>query len=440
MTPSPVVTTDAELRRVSAIRMTLIEAHPFWGYLLMQCRIIPARGLGAIAATDCRKNIYFDPYQTAKLRIMELGFVLLHEVCHHVQASFERQNGRDQFLWNCATDFAINRIIADIPDSSGLSRHIYSPPSGILLDRSMDGMVAEAIYEQLLGNKDFRDRRKSVVRVTISLPSKDSQDSESGEAPKSGKPKAGAGIRGKPTSGGTGGAGCREITVEDHGGGIDVHLPGDLADSEREALEDMVRAAVGHWRASDKRGSIPSNIARKYDAAIPRVNWRRQLLNHLSAFMGRNEFSRSRPNRRWMSEGVIVPGCHDEKVGRVVVALDTSGSMSPELLGEVIAEIKPLMEQVLDLDLVVADAKVPEVVSLDELPTWFERGEAAGGGGTSHVPVFDWVARNGNPPDLFIGLTDLHTVLPPRRPNYPVLWVVPEGHGEAKWGTVVVAS
>ncbi|MFM7541230.1 MAG: VWA-like domain-containing protein, partial [Planctomycetota bacterium] len=161
---------------------------------------------------------------------------------------------------------------------------------------------------------------------------------------------------------------------------------------------------------------------------------------HLSAFMGRDEFSRGRPNRRWMGEGLVVPGCHDEKVGRVVVALDTSGSMSPELLGEVIAEIKPLMEQVLDLDLVVADAKVQEVVSLDALPAWLGRGEAAGGGGTSHVPVFEWVARKGNPPDLFIGLTDLHTELPPRRPNYPILWVVPERHGQAEWGTVVVAD
>lgn len=97
------------------------------------------------------------------------------------------------------------------------------------------------------------------------------------------------------------------------------------------------------------------------------------------------------------------------------------------------------MEQVLDLDLVVADAKVHEVVSLDELPTWFERGEAAGGGGTSHVRVRLGRRAMETRPTYSLGsLTS--TVLPPRRPNYPVLWVVPEGHGEAKWGTVVVAS
>lgn len=430
----------AELRRVSAIRMALIEAHPFWGYLLMQCRIIPATGLGAIAATDCRKNIYFNPVETVKLRLSELGFVLLHEVCHHVLASFARQNGRDIFLWNCATDFAINRIVADIPDPSGVSRYLYTPPSGVLLDRSKDHMVAEAIYEELLADRNFATRRKTVVRVTINLPATNANHSGGGDADDGGQPGPGAGNKRKPSSDDAKAGKGREITVDDHAGGIDIHLPGELTDAEREALEGMVRAAVGHWRASDRKGDIPGDIARKYTDARPRVNWRQMLRNHLSAFMGRDEFSRGRPNRRWMGEGLVVPGCHDEKVGRVVVALDTSGSMSPELLGKVIAEIKPLMEQVLDLDLVVADAKVQEVVSLDALPAWLGRGEAAGGGGTSHVPVFEWVARNGNPPDLFIGLTDLHTELPPRRPNYPVLWVVPERHGQAEWGTVVVAD
>lgn len=440
MTPTTGNLADEELRRVSAIRMALVEAHPFWGYLLMQCRIIPASGLGAIAATDCRKNIYFDPVETVKLRLKELGFVLLHEVCHHVQASFSRQNGRDQYLWNCATDFAINRIVADIPDSSGISKYLYTPPSGVLLDRSMDEMVAEAIYEQLVNDPRFVERRKLSTKVTVSLPTEGPGAPNHFDKDAKTEPRKGAANRSQSPSSLPRRITSREITLEDHGGGIDVHLPGDLTDAEREALEDMVRAAVDHWRASDRRGSIPGDIARKYEEARPRVNWRRQLRNHLSAFMGRDEYSRSRPNRRWMGEGLIVPGCRDEKVARVVVALDTSGSMSPELLGEFIAEIRPLMDQVIDLDLVVADAKVQEVVSLDELPAWLGRGEAAGGGGTSHVPVFEWVSKNGNLPDLFIGLTDLHTELPARRPNYPVLWVVPEGHGEASWGTVVVAS
>jgi predicted metal-dependent peptidase len=427
---------DAEMKRVSAIRMALVESHPFWGYLLMQCRIVPSPGLKAIAATDSRRTIYLNPEKSSALGIRQLGFVLLHEVCHHIQASFSRQQGRDRFLWNCASDLAINRIIAQIPDPSGISRHLYTPPEGVLLDSSFDDMVAEAIYESILKDPRFRERRAVEVRVSIRLPDPNQGDAGGGGG---GAPGAGRGTgkkRGAESTPGTLG-GQREIMVEDHGGGIDIHLPGDLTDAEREGLEDMIRAALGHWMASNRRGDMPGFIGRAFLTQKPKVHWRQVLRNHLVAFLGREEFTRSKPNRRWLSAGVIVPGFQDEKVGRVVVALDTSGSMDEATLGEVISELGPLVDQVEDLDLIVADAKVHEVIALAELPGWLARGKAKGGGGTSHVPVFDWIRNNGPQPDLFIGLTDLFTTLPDKRPGFPVIWICPENHGAAPWGRVV---
>jgi len=446
--------TEAEMRRISAIRMAAVEKHPFWGYLLMQCRVIAAPGLDAIAATDCRRNIYFNPLRSANLGIRQLGFVLLHEVAHHVQASFSRRQGRDIYLWNCATDFAINRIIADIPDPSGITGALWEPPEGILLDRKYDALVAEAIYEALLADREFSARRPLAVRVRVSLPGE--RKYVNGEEPATGNPvnpgkeggdghgKSGrkSDTAGKSSRKGPGKAGKEnvggEVTVEDHGGGIDVHLPGDLDDTDREALEDMVRAAVGHWMATGRRGKLPGTVERSFLAGKPKVDWRLVLRNHLAAFLGREEFSRSRPHRKWLAAGLVMPGFQDERIGRVVVALDTSGSITPEELREVVSELAPLAEEVEDLDLVVADAKVQEVVKLADLPGWIARGKAKGGGGTSHIPVFEWISRSGGQPDLFIGLTDLHTVLPAIRPPFPVLWICPESHGPAPWGRVVV--
>jgi len=48
-----------------------------------------------------------------------------------------------------------------------------------------------------------------------------------------------------------------------------------------------------------------------------------------------------------------------------------------------------------------------------------------GGGGTSHIPVFEYIARHHLEPDLFIGITDLRSVFPEKKPHYPVLWVAP---------------
>jgi predicted metal-dependent peptidase len=48
----------------------------------------------------------------------------------------------------------------------------------------------------------------------------------------------------------------------------------------------------------------------------------------------------------------------------------------------------------------------------------------AGGGGTSHIPVFDWIEQEGRTPTCVICLTDLYTEFPTTAPAYPVLWAV----------------
>lgn len=52
--------------------------------------------------------------------------------------------------------------------------------------------------------------------------------------------------------------------------------------------------------------------------------------------------------------------------------------------------------------------------------------DLSGGGGTSHVGVFDWLARRDTPPACVICLTDLATRFPDSIPDLPVLWAVPE--------------
>ena len=101
---------DAESERLAALRMQMLEMHPFWGYLLLQMRLVPALRLPAFAATDAINHIWFNPALTRDLDVRELGFVLAHEVCHQVLASMERRNGREEFKWNIATDYTINAM------------------------------------------------------------------------------------------------------------------------------------------------------------------------------------------------------------------------------------------------------------------------------------------------------------------------------------------
>lgn len=381
-----------EAARISAQRMRMLELHPFWGFLLLQVRIVPDTALPALAATDCVKHIWYNPKRTKHLDNEQLGFVLAHEIGHMVYATFERARGRDAYLWNQATDFAINRIVAAIP-RPGLGGPLYRPVPGILLDRRYDGLIAEAIYERLV---EDGTATRGPERVTV---------------------------KGRP--------------ADDHGGKLDIHFPDGLPAEAREEVADRMRAAIAYAEAQAVRGDVPGDVERAFGVDRARVPWQRVFRRFVNTALAQDEYDPQRPNLRWATQGFVVPSIRAERVGTVVVALDTSGSMDPGQIASACGELRVLAREVMDFRLLVADASVQEVVTLDGLEAWLARRRARGGGGTDHRPVFEWVRRNRLTPDVFVGITDLFTRLPERPPPYPVLWVVPARHGEARFGKVV---
>lgn len=400
----------AEARRVSALRMQMLEQHPFWGYLLLQTKLVPAPQLPTFAATDCVRHIWYNPLWTQQLSLPQLGFVLAHEVGHHLLASLDRARGRDPHLWNCATDFAINRIVAGIRAPGRNAPMLYAFPDGTypdigqvqcLWNRKYDGLTAEGIYERLVAEAP----PTTEVRVTVTLPDN---------------------------------AGGNGASVGNHNGGIDIHLPEGPTAEQREEVLDRVKGALEAWRQDGRRGDLPGGMERAIDALAPaRVPWQRLLARVVGEAVAKDDYSLSHPNRRYLTEDWVVPGLYSEAVGEVIVAVDTSGSMSAAQLAVVAAELASLHMLVPELTVVVADAKVQQVVRAHELPNFLKTLRLRGGGGTSHLPVFEWIRAQGKRPDLFIGMTDLYTELPRTKPAFPVLWLVPPQHGAAPWGTVV---
>jgi predicted metal-dependent peptidase len=402
----------AELERVSALRMQMLQLHPFWGYLLLQVRIVPAPDLECLAATDCVRHIWFNPERTRHLSNAQLGFVLAHEVGHQLYATADRRRGRNPQLWNCATDYAINRIVAAIEHPARYGAPLYDPPQGdipglgeirILLDPRWDGKIAEAIYEYLAA-----DELPDPVSVTLSLD-----------------------LDGRITV----------PNLTDHGGGIDIHLPEDLTPAQRDELHGRITAAVEAWSRAPRRGDMPADLVREITGAgRARVPWQRLFRRFTGQATARDEYSLTRPNRRYLAHDLLVPGLHSDRAGEVIVAVDTSGSIHPDQLEAIAAELHALEQTVEHMTLLVADAKLQQVVEDADVPAFLRERQLRGGGGTDHRPVFHWIAEHHRHPDLFIGLTDLYTRLPDRRPPFPVLWVVPEDHGDAPWGTVVDCS
>ena len=387
-----------ESGRISALRMQLLDCHPFWGHLLLQTQLIPAPELEALAATDCFRRIWFNPNLTTELSMPQLGFVLAHEVGHMVFASAARLRGRNPVIWNCATDYAINRIVGRIENPTGRGEFLYQAPKGILLDYRYNGWIAEAIYEDLMERQPPKTKK---VRIKID--------------------------------------GLDYGSVVDHGGSLDVHLPFELDPEQERELQDRLSSAVKAWKASDQRGHIPGGlellVSDRKKSVVP---WRRLLHRYLSESLVADEYSLSRPNRRYLAEDIVVPGLIHGQRRELVVAVDTSASMGRDELVRAGSELATLAGVEPKITVIVADATIQRVVEPRDLPAFLQKIELRGGGGTSHVPVFDWIEKNKKRPDLFIGLTDLCSAFPKRPPPYPVLWVTPRAHGTAPWGRTIV--
>ena len=405
MTSMPQTDIDAESKRLSAVRMQLLEMHPFWGYMLLQMRLIPALNIPAYASTDEVRHIWYNPVRTRNLTLSELGFVLTHEVCHQVLATSSRRQGREELKWNMATDYAINAMIAQIPapGQPAGGKMLYQMPRTVLFDPKYRDWIAEVIYEDLC-RKNLQIR---AVPVHLVLP-------------------------------GASGENLPLPDVLDHQGGIDLHLPIELTANQLELLQNRIKAAVEHLHANSGRGHLPLDMLRKADALEPpKIPWQRLLHHFADAALNTDDYSLARPNKHYRTQDLLVPGQYSENLRSIVIALDTSGSMTKDNIREVAGEIRGIVPHAQDITLIVADCKIQQVIGIDDLEVFLQKSECCGGGGTDHVCVFEYINKQHLNPTLFIGLSDLYSRFPKKRPAYPVLWITPADHGTAPWGKII---
>jgi predicted metal-dependent peptidase len=184
-------------------------------------------------------------------------------------------------------------------------------------------------------------------------------------------------------------------------------------------------------------GKLPGCAERLLgDILAPKVDWRDTLRRFVTE-RAKADYSWSRPNRRYMAQGIILPGLHSWQMGAIAVAVDTSGSIDAEQLAEFAAELLGIQEDAKPASMVAlyCDAAVHRV---DEFTPFdpFELRSAGGGGGSDFRPVFNAIAERGESPACLVYLTDGFGTFPDSPPDYPVLWVM-NSDADAPFGEVV---
>ena len=143
----------------------------------------------------------------------------------------------------------------------------------------------------------------------------------------------------------------------------------------------------------------------------PKVNWREVLRDFVKSTCNAKDTSSWRKvNRRFLHGGVYMPTLIGEKVGHLVIAIDTSGSIGGDELANFLSEVKGIAEEVNPevVDLLYWDCSVArhEVYSGSTASDIPNSTKPRGGGGTSPSCVSAYLKQKNIQPECVIVLTD----------------------------------
>lgn len=197
---------------------------------------------------------------------------------------------------------------------------------------------------------------------------------------------------------------------------------GNSHDADEANVEWKV-AAVQAATAAKAQGNLPGALQRFVEeiTAPPKVDWRQQLRQFVTE-ISKEDYAWSRPNRRYLSAGLYLPGLWSESMGEIAVVIDTSGSIDQHTLNAFGNEIKSIAAAVRPsrIHVIYCDSEVNHVDEFDA--TQELHFDMHGGGGTDFRPPFVHLEEQGVTPRCLVYLTDLYGP-GPEHVDYPVLWV-----------------
>ena len=411
-------------------RMELVLEHPFFANLALRLEFKEDKTCHT-AWSDGRtfgyNPAYIDALPLKKVMGMQCHEVLHLACCHHT-----RRGLRDKKLWNTACDYAINHVLLE----AGMEL-----PTGYLDDPKHHGKSAEAIYsalknhnEELKGGADGGAEQGALsgeelegggdgtsMSQTDDDKASTSNSSEEGTSDETGD-GAGSGDDGdqeqeqSDDSNDPGMSGEVRDAPSNSGGSENTSSMQQEEDAWKTALSQAIHKAL-------EFGDLPGSMERLFgDLMSPTLNWQ-ELLRQFISDAAKNDFSWLRPNRRYLHQGLYLPGMHSEELPEVAVAVDVSGSITQPELDSFAAELSEIMEEFdTTITTFTCDTQITEEKRLAkwDLPLNLT---ASGGGGTSFRPPFERLAEENITPACLIYLTDMQCNLFPEEPEYPVLWV-----------------
>ena len=359
---------DAIIEKLTTARVGLLLKAPFFGNMATRMKLIEADEWCPTAATNGR-NFYYNTEFVKKLSVKKLEFLFGHEILHCVFDHFGRVGSRDRMLSNIAQDFAVNQILVDERIGEKITE------VQICYDNKYRGMAWEEIYDELYAKAEKIPMEDLLKQLGDLL---DEHINEDGSAPgKEGDKDS----KGKP-----------RMTKE-----------------EAQAIKDEIKEAMIQAASAAGAGKVPAGIQRMIkDMTEPKISWR-ELVNQEIQSIIRNDYSFTRPNRKSMHSGAILPGMKEATTIDIGVTIDMSGSIGQEDATVFLSEVKGIVDQYEDfkINLWCFDTEIynHKEITHDNSHDLMDY-EPQGGGGTDFMANWEFMKENGIEPKKFIMFTD----------------------------------
>ncbi|MHA2091917.1 MAG: vWA domain-containing protein [Candidatus Kariarchaeaceae archaeon] len=412
---------EFEAVRLSQARSSLYLDMPFFGYILGNLEIFPVSDVRIPAYAADTRRIYINPEFTSDKANERLKGILMHLVTHLILKHGERMNRLNGDVWNISSDVTTrivvnesHRLLIDDQEASSSLKGNFGgsiiweidPIDNIpkLLRNSSSDYVYKTLYDyaqSLVGIKED-DQTSSIKSSEFSEKVMDEVLNYSGID--------------SPCSFG--------LAMEEMYLGLDE----DLSQLESGRFDGVVRSA---WFQGKERGVLPGAMKEVIDQLInPVLPWQVLLLQYIQHTL-MSDWRWVPANRRMISMDIHLPSTIKEHIN-IVVAVDTSGSISSQELTSFVTETHSILSSFSSVRMILidCDTKVQQVLviedgqSIDGSPLPWEGRPFKGRGGTAFYPVFDWVRDKGEIPDILIYFTDGYGTFPSNDQDFPVLWVM----------------
>ena len=381
-------TRDKAERRLKKVKIGLMRNAKFamWSGIMMVGKTSVVDDVPT-ACTNGRDELYGRAF-IESLEDKELGFVVLHENLHKAfrhLTTWRKLYDENPKLANAACDYVINLMIVKtdpreevvaMPRKEG---KVYG-----LLDVRFDNMNAKQVFDLLKQEQE-------------------EGGSESGE-----------------------GGG---------GGGFDEHDwegAEELSQPEQEQLVKEIDQALRQGQIAHQKlhGSGAGGMSRELgDLLNPQIDWREALREFVKSVCNAKDASSwRRVNRRFLSEGIYMPSLVGERVERLVIGVDTSGSVGGSELALFLSEVKAIAEQVhpSNIDLIYWGSHIAahEEYDIADVPNIVSSTKPACGGGTDPTCMSEYLTKNNINAECIVMLTDGYVPNWGSNWNAPILWVL----------------